>query len=183
MQKGWADIFVPFIFALLFHICVYQHLFIDCRALADVINGTPWNNSSKNDHPMYRSERTDLNRHLTTYSINSSTDMTHFFNQTYIERLGGEWDVKNKRYLVPGYINGWEMFHFHHVCIRWAACFMPPLSAHVIFRCCQHGFYYLQIITPMHFSSRLGVARMEFTWACMAWITTGVTWQIKRIAS
>ena len=23
-----------------------------------------------------------------------------------------------RRYVGPGHINGWEMFHFHHVCIR-----------------------------------------------------------------
>jgi len=53
-----------------------------------------------------------------SWAINSSTEVTAFFNTTYLERLGGAWDWKKKRYVVPGYINGWEMFHGHHVCIR-----------------------------------------------------------------
>lgn len=52
------------------------------------------------------------------WTINSTVEVTGFFNTTYLERLGGAWDLKKKRYAVPGYINGWEMFHGHHVCIR-----------------------------------------------------------------
>ena len=43
-------------------------------------------------------------------------DMTSWFKETYIEKLSGEWIWKIKNYKVPGFTNGWEMFHLHHVC-------------------------------------------------------------------
>merc|ERR1711871_1681775 len=52
------------------------------------------------------------------WTMNSTTELGRWFNETWIEKVGGTWDVKKKRYVVPGYINGWEMFHFHHVCVR-----------------------------------------------------------------
>ena len=44
--------------------------------------------------------------------------LSDFFKNTYVEKVAGNWDNKKKFFVVPGYINGWEMFHFHHVCIR-----------------------------------------------------------------
>ena len=43
-------------------------------------------------------------------------DMTTWLKETYIEKLSGEWVWKLKNYKVPGFTNGWEMFHLHHVC-------------------------------------------------------------------
>ena len=46
-----------------------------------------------------------------------------FFKNTYVEKLSGERNPKKKEFefLVPGFINGWEMFHFHHVCTHGGA--------------------------------------------------------------
>ena len=41
------------------------------------------------------------------WSMNSTTELGRWFNETWIEKVGGTWDVKKKRYSVPGYINGW----------------------------------------------------------------------------
>lgn len=49
------------------------------------------------------------------------THTFQFFKSTYIEKLSGEWNPKKKFFKVLGFLNGWEMFHFHHVCIHGGA--------------------------------------------------------------
>ncbi len=91
----------------LLHVCVYYNLFPDdpciaqspnkCRSSSFFAHAVEFhNNASVNDNPITRSERHDLNRHFTKFTLNSTEDMTRFFNGTYIERLGGSWDVKNR---------------------------------------------------------------------------------------
>ena len=41
------------------------------------------------------------------WTMNSTTELGRWFNDTWIEKVGGTWDVKKRRYSVPGYINGW----------------------------------------------------------------------------
>ena len=41
------------------------------------------------------------------WTMNSTVELGRWFNDTYIEKVGGTWDTKKKRYQVPGYINGW----------------------------------------------------------------------------
>ena len=46
------------------------------------------------------------------WTMNSTTELGRWFNDTWIEKVGGTWDVKKKRYSVPGYINGWYVHQF-----------------------------------------------------------------------
>jgi hypothetical protein len=61
---------------------------------------------------------TYVNASLVSNSIKNKTELVNFFRETYLQKLKSNYLFKQKRYQVPGYINGWEMFHFHHVCIR-----------------------------------------------------------------
>ena len=40
------------------------------------------------------------------WSMNSTGELGRWFNDTYIEKLGGNWDWRRQKYSVPGYING-----------------------------------------------------------------------------
>ena len=46
------------------------------------------------------------------WTMNSTTELGRWFNETWIEKVGGTWDVKKKRYSVPGYINGWYVYRY-----------------------------------------------------------------------
>ena len=104
-MRRLSTLFIAYFFAVTFHLGLY-HLprsisqscssapcikAINFLAKADFVN-----NASMNAFPMTRSVRHHLNRHYTSNTYNHTEDMTKFFNETYIERLGGEWDVKKR---------------------------------------------------------------------------------------
>lgn len=43
----------------------------------------------------------------------SFQDMAVFFQDTYAEKMSGDWDNKKKAFVVPGYINGYGATFTH----------------------------------------------------------------------
>ena len=104
-MKRISTLFLTYLFAVTFHLCLrnlhppipsFGSSSASSKAVSFLAKADFVNNASKEAFPMYRSVRHELNRHYTTNTYNQTGDMTKFFNETYIERLGGEWDVKKR---------------------------------------------------------------------------------------
>ena len=48
----------------------------------------------------------------------SLLNLETFFNSTYIRKETGEWSPVLKRWSSEGFNPQWNLFHFHHACVR-----------------------------------------------------------------
>ena len=56
--------------------------------------------------------------HSLSSTLSSKSEAINFFNETFISRLGGDFDSKSKRFTVPGFHPSWGLMSLHHVCFK-----------------------------------------------------------------
>ena len=74
----------------------------------------PWEPHDEHEKHQFLLNSTDHDKHDGLPII----DLQAWFNETYIKKLTGAYDMKKKGFSAVNYNPAWEMFHFHHVCVR-----------------------------------------------------------------